>query len=295
MKSKKAPSQAISRQASSRSEQIAEKVKEIAKANQLDINENVEEMQVPDVEAEQPQELPEKTSPAENEADEQEKQAENPASENPAPKKKKEKKKRVSAVQIEANQKAAAERFADYRRKEADKLKNMNDEERTAYKNEKAAKRKENRIKRQYGLIFPINRTRKYLKQYMGVPVKKSNRKAGILVRKEAAIFTAAVLEYMCAEVLEISGNVAIEKKRQRIKPRDILLAIRDDEEINKLISKDAVFCQSGVVPKQIPAILLKTNQKSTAWTSTVAANCYANVTLENHNVSNASKKSSKA
>lgn len=290
MKSKRAAQEAAQK-AQQQSQLIAEKVKEIPKS-QLDINENEE---MANVEAEQPQEFPEKAASVENEADEQEKQAENPASENPAPKKKKEKKKRVSAVQIEANQKAAAERFADYRRKEADKLKNMNDEERTAYKNEKAAKRKENRIKRQYGLIFPINRTRKYLKQYMGVPVKKSNRKAGILVRKEAAIFTAAVLEYMCAEVLEISGNVAIEKKRQRIKPRDILLAIRDDEEINKLISKDAVFCQSGVVPKQIPAILLKTNQKSTAWTSTVAANCYANVTLENHNVSNASKKSSKA
>lgn len=290
MKSKRAAQEAAQK-AQQQSQLIAEKVKEIPKS-QLDINENEE---MANVEAEQPQEFPEKAAPVENEADEQEKQAEKPASENPAPKKKKEKKKRVSAVQIEANQKAAAERFADYRRKEADKLKNMNDEERTAYKNEKAAKRKENRIKRQYGLIFPIDRTRKYLKQYMGVPVKKSNRKAGILVRKEAAIFTAAVLEYMCAEVLEISGNVAIEKKRQRIKPRDILLAIRDDEEINKLISKDAVFCQSGVVPKQIPAILLKTNQKSTAWTSTVAANCYANVTLENHNVSNASKKSSKA
>lgn len=268
MKSKRA-----AQEAAQRSEKIAEKVQEMAKhASQLDINENEE---IPNVEAEQPQEFPEKTSPVENEANEQEKQAENPA-----PKKKKEKKKKVSAAQIEANQKIAAERFAEYRRQEAEKVKNMNDDERTAYKNDKASKRKENRTKNQYGLIFPITRTRKYLKQYMGISVKK-HRRAGILVKKDAAIFAAAVLEYMCAEVLEISGNVALEKKRQRIKPRDILLAIRDDEEINKLISKDAVFCQSGVVPKQIPAILLKTNQKSTAWTSTVAANCYNNVTLD--------------
>lgn len=282
MKSKKA-----AQEAAQRSEKIAEKVQEMAKqAGQLDINENEE---IPNVEAEKPQELPEKTSPVENEANEQEKQAENPA-----PKKKKEKKKRVSAVQIEANQKAAADRFAEYRRQEAEKLKNMNDEDRTAYKNDKAAKRKENRTKSQYGLIFPIMRTRKYLKMYMGVPNKTAkNRRAGILVKKEAAIFAAAVLEYMCAEVLEISGNVALEKKRQRIKPRDILLAIRDDEEINKLISKDAVFCQSGVVPKQIPAVLLKTNQKSNAWTSTVAANCYSNVTLDR--AESSIKKGSKA
>jgi len=273
MKSKKAPSQAISRQASSRSEQIAEKVKEIAKANQLDINENVEEMQVPDVEAEQPQELSEKTSPVENEADKQEKQTEN------VPKKKKEKKKKVSAIQIEANRQAAAERFADYRREEAEKVKNMTDEERAAYKAQKAAMRKENKIKKQYGLIFPVLRTRKYLKQYLGVPHKKGalkNRKANVTVRHEASIYTAAVLEYMCAEVLEISGNVAMEKKRKTIKPRDILLAIRDDEEINKLISKNAVFCQTGIIPKKIPTVLLKPYQKSGAWTKTVAAQCYS-------------------
>merc|ERR1712228_929783 len=231
MKSKKAPSQVAARQAPSRSEQIAEKVKELAKENQLDINENVEEMQLPNdeemhlpnVEAEKPQDLPEKPTAVENEADEQEKQPEN------VPKKKKEKKKKVSAIQIEANRQAAAERFAEYRREEAEKVKNMNDEERTAYKGEKAAKRKENRIKKQYGLIFPVVRTRKYLKQYLGVPHKKGalkHRKANLTVRNEASVYTAAVLEYMAAEVLEISGNVAIEKKRRTIKPRDILLAI---------------------------------------------------------------------
>jgi len=273
MKSKKAPSQVATRQASSRSDQIAEKVKEIAKENQLDINENVDEMQLPNVEAEQPQELPEKATAVENEADEQEKQPEN------VPKKKKEKNKKVSAIQIEANRQAAAERFAEYRREEAEKVKNMNDEERTAYKGEKAAKRKENRIKKQYGLIFPVVRTRKYLKQYLGVPHKKGalkHRKANLTVRNEASIYTAAVLEYMAAEVLEISGNVAIEKKRRTIKPRDILLAIRDDAEINKLISKNAIFCQTGIIPKQIPTVLLKPYQKSAAWTKTVAAQCYS-------------------
>ena len=82
----------------------------------------------------------------------------------------------------------------------------------------------------------------------------------------------------MCAEVLEISGNAAIQAKRKRIKPRDIMLAIRDDEEINKLVSKNTVFCQSGVVPKEIPKVLLKPHQKSSAFTEiSVAMDCYAN------------------
>ena len=65
----------------------------------------------------------------------------------------------------------------------------------------------------------------------------------------------AAALEYLVAEIMELAGNAAKDNKRARIKPRDIMLAIRNDEELNKLLG-NVTFAESGVVPK-IHAVLL--------------------------------------
>lgn len=58
----------------------------------------------------------------------------------------------------------------------------------------------------------------------------------------------AAVLEYLAAEILELAGNAARDNKKQRIVPRHLQLAIRNDEELNKLLG-DVVISQGGVVP----------------------------------------------
>ena len=62
------------------------------------------------------------------------------------------------------------------------------------------------------------------------------------------AVYLAAVLEYLAAEILELAGNAARENKKQRIVPRHLQLAIRNDEELNKLLG-DVVISQGGVVP----------------------------------------------
>ena len=88
------------------------------------------------------------------------------------------------------------------------------------------------------GLIFPIGRIRRHLRQ--GRYAK--------MIGKGAAIYMAAVLEYMASELLEISGNAAKEFKKKRIMPRHIQLAVRGDEELDKLL-EDVTISEGGVIP----------------------------------------------
>lgn len=75
-----------------------------------------------------------------------------------------------------------------------------------------------------------------------------------------APVYVAAVLEYLTAEVLELAGNAARDNKKQRIIPRHINLAVRNDEELNKLLRRVTIV-QGGVLPN-IHSTLLPTKKK---------------------------------
>lgn len=139
------------------------------------------------------------------------------------------------------------------------KIKKMSSDEKKAYYKARAKKGVENRIKRQAGLVFPVDRISKKIRA----------RFPSTRFTKETAVFTAAVLEYMTAELLELAGNVAKDNKRSTIKPRHIMLAASYDEEIDKVIGKDTIFYgKAGCVPSGVQKVLLKshTSTKNDTW-----------------------------
>nr|XP_025855024.1 histone H2A type 1-A-like isoform X1 [Vulpes vulpes] len=61
--------------------------------------------------------------------------------------------------------------------------------------------------------------------------------------------------------ILELAGNAARDNKKTRIIPRQLQLAIRNDEELNKLLGR-VTIAQGGVLPN-IQAVLLPKKTES--------------------------------
>ncbi|XP_053673807.1 histone H2A.V-like [Anopheles nili] len=101
------------------------------------------------------------------------------------------------------------------------------------------------------GLQVAVGRTHSNLK-------KKVGRK--IRVGPTAAVYAASTLEYLIAEVLELAGNATKDFKVKRITPRHLLLAIRDDDELDELIR--AIIPGGGVVPHIQRLVLSKNGSK---------------------------------
>ncbi|CAH1270957.1 H2AFX [Branchiostoma lanceolatum] len=97
------------------------------------------------------------------------------------------------------------------------------------------------------GLQFPVGRIDRFLRK--GHYAQR--------IGAGAPVYLAAVLEYLTAEILDLAGNAARDNKRTRIIPRHLQLAVRNDEELNKLLA-GVTIPQGGVLPNIRPALLPK-------------------------------------
>ncbi|XP_072102324.1 histone H2A.J-like [Mobula birostris] len=95
------------------------------------------------------------------------------------------------------------------------------------------------------GLQFPVGRVHRLL--------RKGNYAEW--VGAGALVYLAAVLEYLMAEILKLAGNAARGNKKIRIIPRHLQLAVRNNEELNKLLG-EVTITQGEVLPNN-QAILL--------------------------------------
>jgi len=81
------------------------------------------------------------------------------------------------------------------------------------------------------GITFNVTRVEKVMMIESNAPRKSAG----------AAVYLAAVCEYITAEILELAGNAARDWKKVRITPRAIKLAIVNDEELKALFSDTVI------------------------------------------------------
>ncbi|XP_008070073.1 histone H2A.V-like isoform X1 [Carlito syrichta] len=104
------------------------------------------------------------------------------------------------------------------------------------------------------GFQFPVGRIHRYLKTRT-----TSHERVGAT----AAVYSAAILEYLTVEVMELAGNASKDLKVKHINPRHLQLAIRGDGESDSLIK--ATIAGGSVIPHIHKPLIGKKGRQKTA------------------------------
>ncbi len=104
------------------------------------------------------------------------------------------------------------------------------------------------------GLQFPVGRIGRYMRK----------QRVASRIGAGAPVYLAAVLEYLSAEILELAGNAAKDNKKKRIVPRHVQLAVRNDEELSKLLG-GVTIASGGVLPNVHASLVKKSSKKAAA------------------------------
>lgn len=100
-------------------------------------------------------------------------------------------------------------------------------------------------LSKKAGITFSVSRVRNGLRK----------GKYADHIQVGAAVYLAAVLEYLSAEILELGGNGALNSRRKRITPRHLFVAIRADEELHRLLH-NVTIAGGGVLPYIHPVLV---------------------------------------
>ena len=100
------------------------------------------------------------------------------------------------------------------------------------------------------GLHFPVGRIHRILRK--GPYASR--------IGSFAPVYLAAVMEYLTAEILELAGIMARDYGRNKILPRHVLLAVKNDTELDKLL-KGVMMEGGGVLPNINPALNSKNGE----------------------------------
>jgi len=135
---------------------------------------------------------------------------------------------------------------AEHKKRKKSSSEHKKDKDKEKDKQQRREERKKSKAIRA-GLTFPPSRFQKQLKRGAFAP----------RIGFGAGLYMAAIVEYLCAEVLELAGNAAKDNNRLRVSPRHVMLAVRNDDELNRLLDHVHI-ANSGVIPS-VHRILLHT------------------------------------
>ena len=103
-------------------------------------------------------------------------------------------------------------------------------------------------------IIFPPSVAEKFLRRF---------DTSLIMVTHTAPVYLAAVLEYICIEIIELASIMAKDERRIRITVSDLELSIKGDQELAKVFNDNNIRFLGGGVQQWIhPLLLAKKNAK---------------------------------